>query len=119
MAKKNKTQDPYKMEMLDLWNEVGGVIKIDYYTVTMTITRELLQGLRDEGIKTDVMTCIMAGLLSAGKSKEEMWDYMVWAAANRAAPSVTFEAAEGEALNITDKENNPMVDALVQAISNQ
>lgn len=119
MAKKNKTQDPYKMEMLDLWNEVGGVMKIDYYTVTMTITRELLQGLRDEGIKTDVMTCIMAGLLSAGKSKEEMWDYMVRAAANSAAPSMTFEAAEGEALNITGKKNNPMVDMMVQAVSNQ
>jgi len=36
-----------------------------------------------------------------------------------AAPSVTFEAAEGEALNISGKENNPMVDALVQAIKNQ
>ena len=41
------------------------------------------------------------------------------AAAAGAAPSVTFEAAEDETLNITDKENNPMVDALVQAISNQ
>ena len=40
---------------------------------------------------------------------------MLW----ESAPNVTFEAAEGEALNITDKENNPMVDALVQAISNQ
>ena len=32
---------------------------------------------------------------------------------------VTFEAAEGEALNITDKENNPMVNQLVEAIENQ
>ena len=32
---------------------------------------------------------------------------------------VTFEAAEGEALNITGKENNPMVAQLVEAIENQ
>ena len=36
-----------------------------------------------------------------------------------AAPSVSFEAAEGEALNISSPEENPMVDALVQAVSNQ
>ena len=36
-----------------------------------------------------------------------------------AAPCVSFEAAEGEALNITSPEENPMVDALVQAIENQ
>ena len=119
MAKKNKTQDPYKMEMLDLWNEVGGVMKIDYYTVTMTITRELLQGLRDEGIKTDVMACIMSAFIGHGKNQEETLAFLEEAAAAGAAPSVTFEAAEGEALNITDKENNPMVDALVQAIENQ
>lgn len=115
---KRQNTDPFKVELLDVLNEVGGVMKIDYYTVTMTITRELLQGLRDEGIKTDVMTCIMAGLLSAGKSKEEMWDYMVRAAANRAAPSVTFEAPEGEALNIRSREENPMVNMLVKAINN-
>ena len=32
MAKKNKTQDPYKMELLDLWNEVGGQMVIEYHT---------------------------------------------------------------------------------------
>ena len=113
MAKKNKTQDPYKMELLDLWNEVGGQMVIKYHRATIKPDKGDLQQLRDKGFKTDVMACVM------WKSQEETLAFLEEAAAAGAAPSVTFEAAEGEALNITGKENNPMVNQLVEAIENQ
>ena len=53
------------------------------------------------------------------KDQDKVVAYLKEAADAGAAPSVTFEAAEGEALNITDKENNPMVNQLVEAIENQ
>jgi hypothetical protein len=119
MAKKNKTQDPYKMELLDLWNEVGGQMVIKYHIATIKPDKGDLQQLRDKGFKTDVMACIMSAFIGHGKSQEETLAFLQEAAAAGAAPSVTFEAAEGEALNITSPEENPMVDALVQAVSNQ
>lgn len=105
--------------MLDLLNEVGGTMTVEYHTSKLTLTKEQLQVLRDEGYETDVMTCVMIGLAASLKDEQKVIDYLKEAQAAGAAPSVTFEAAEGEALNITSKEENPMVDALVQAVENQ
>ena len=115
MAKKKQTVNPYEMEMLDLLNEVGGQMVIKYHTITLRPTKDKLQNIRKAGYPTDVMTCIMFGLAASFKDQKKVLAYIQEAEAAGAAPSVTFEAAEGEALNI----NNPMVDALVQAISNQ
>ena len=119
MAKKKQTVNPYEMEMLDLLNEVGGQMVIKYHTITLRPTKDKLQNIRKAGYPTDVMTCIMFGLAASFKDQDKVVAYLKEADAAGAAPSVTFEAAEGEALNITDKENNPMVDAMVQAISEQ
>ena len=119
MAKKKQTANPYEMEMLDLWNEVGGQMVIEYHTAKIKPAKEVLQALRDNDIKTHVMNCIMAGLVAGGLNQKDATEFIEQAFEAGAAPSVTFEAAEGEALNIADKENNPMVDALVQAIENQ
>lgn len=118
MAKKKKTQDPYEMELLDLWNEVGGQLIIKYHTATIKPDKGDLQQLREKGFKTDVMTCIIANV-GAHLGEEKALAFLTEADATGAAPSVTFEAAEGEGLNITGKEDNPMVDALVQAVENQ
>ena len=118
MAKKNKKQNPYEMELLDLWNEVGGQMIIKYHTATVKPDKGDLQQLRDKGFKTDVMTCIIANV-GAHLGEEKALAFLTEAAAARAAPSVSFEAAEGEALNISSPEENPMVDALVTAISEQ
>lgn len=111
--------NPYEMEMLDLLNEVGGTMTVEYHTSKITLTKEQLQVLRDEGYPTDVMTCVMMGLAASLKEEQKVIDYLQEAAAAGAAPSVSFEASEGEALNISSPEENPMVDALVTAISNQ
>ncbi len=118
MAKKNKTQDPYKMELLDLWNEVGGQMVIEYHTAKIKPAKEDLQQIRDKGFKTDVITVIIAEI-AAHCGQDETIAFIEKAEAAGAAPSVTFSAADGEALNITSKEDNPIVDALVTAISNQ
>lgn len=118
MAKK-QTINPYEVELLDLWNEVGGQMVIKYHIATVKPDKGDLQQLRDKGFKTDVMSCIMSSFIGHGKSREETLAFLEKAAAAGAAPSVTFEAAEGEALNITGKENNPMVAQLVEAIENQ
>lgn len=111
--------NPYEMEMLDLWNEVGGQMVIKYHRATIKPDKGDLQQLRDKGFKTDVMACIMSAFIGHGKSQEETLAFLEEAAAAGAAPSVTFEAKEGEALNIKSKEDNPMVDQLVQAINEQ
>ena len=114
-----QTTNPYEVELLDLWNEVGGQMVIKYHIATIKPDKGNLQQLRDNGFKTDVLTCVMSAFIGHGKSQEETLAFLEEAAAAGVAPSVTFEAAEGEALNITGKDNNPMVDAIVQAISEQ
>lgn len=112
-----KKTGPYKIELLDLWNEVGGQMVIKYHTATIKPDKNDLQKLRDNGFKTDVRTCIIVNI--GVHLKEKALAFLQEAHAAGAAPSVSFEAAEGQALNITDKENNPMVDAMVQAILEQ
>lgn len=118
MAKKKQTVNPYEMELLDLWNEVGGQLIIEYHTANIKPAKEDLQQMRDKGFNTDVMTCII-GTVGANLGEEKAMAFLQEAVAAGAAPSVSFEAAEGEALNITGKENNPMVNQLVEAIENQ
>ncbi len=118
MTKKKQTTDPFEVEMLDLWNEVGGQMVIKYHTATIKPDKGDLQQLRDKGFKTDIMTCIIANV-GAHLGEEKAMAFLQEAAAAGAAPSVTFEAAEGEVLNISSPEENPMVDQLVQAIENQ
>ena len=119
MAEKEEIQNPYEMELLDLWNEVGGQMVIKYHIATIKPAKEDLQQLRDKGFKTDIITCIISAFAGHGKSQEETMAFIEEADAAGAVPSVTFEAAEGEALNIKSREENPMVDMLVQAVSNQ
>jgi len=113
-----KGTNPYEMELLDLWNEVGGQMVIKYHRATIKPDKGDLQQLRDKGFKTDMITVIIAEI-AARCGQDETIAFIEKAEAAGAAPSVTFEAAEGEALNITSPEENPMVDALVQAIENQ
>ena len=117
MAKK-QTVNPYEMELLDLWNEVGGQMVIEYHTAKIKPAKEDLQQIRDKGFKTDVVTVIIAEI-AARHGQDETIAFIEKAEAAGAAPSVTFEAAEGEALNIRSREENPMVDMMVQAVSNQ
>lgn len=114
-----ETKNPYEVEMLDLWNEVGGQMVIEYHSATIKPDKGDLQQLRDKGFKTDVMTCIMSAFIGHGKSQEETLAFMEEAAAAGAAPSVTFEAPEGEALNVSSPEENPVMNQLVRAIENQ
>jgi len=118
MKKKKQTTNPYEVELLDLWNEVGGQMVIKYHIATIKPDKGDLQLLRDKGFKTDIMTCIIANV-GAHMGEEKAMAFLQEAAAAGAAPSVTFEAKEGEALNIKSKEDNPMVDQLVQAINEQ
>ena len=115
---KEQTVNPYEMELLDLWNEVGGQMVIEYHTAKIKPAKEDLQQIRDKGFKTDVMTVIIAEI-AARCGQDETIAFIEKAEAAGAAPSVTFEAAEGDALNIKSREENPMVDMMVQAVSNQ
>ncbi len=119
MNKKSQT-NPYEMELLDLWNEVGGQMVIKYHIATIKPDKGDLQQLRDKGFKTDVMACIMSAFIGHGKSQEETLTFLEEAEAAGAAPSITFEAPKGEHLNITgEPDDNPLVDQLVQAVENQ
>ncbi len=123
MAKKNtqrKNQNPWDMELLDLLNETGGTLTIKYHTASFTFTKEQLQTIRDNNIPTDVMTCVMFGLSYAKKDADEVEAYLMEALACGAAPTIEIEAEKGKGLNITgDREDNPMLDQLVQAVQNQ
>ena len=112
----NNNIDPFQIELLDVLNEVGGIMKIKYHTKILIIQKEGLQTLRNHGYSTDVMTCIVAGLAASGMKQQEITSFLKEADAVKSAPNVTFEAAEGEALNIKSREENPMVDMLLQAL---
>lgn len=108
--------NPYEIELADIAKEVNGDVVITYHTATIKFTWQQLQDMKERGLPTDVMSCIFAGLYYSGKSQEEMTKFVI--EAGNASPSVTFQALDGKALNITSKEANPMFDKLVQAFEN-
>ncbi len=114
-----KEISPYEIELLDLLNEVGGILKIEFNGITINLTKEQLQIMRDAGVKTDVMSCILAGMAYSGKTIEEAISFIEEGLEKGVAPKVSVEAADGEGLNISSPEENPIFDQLVQAASNQ
>ena len=112
----NKKQDPYNVQMADIANEVGGNMTIQYYTLDFTLTKEQLQDMKKNGLKTDVMSCIFAALIMNGMNEAEVKEYIEKANDAGAAPSVSFEAPDEGALNVTSPEENPELDKLVKAV---
>ena len=105
---KNKKQDPYNVQLADLANELGGNMAVEYYNVSFTLTKEHLQDMKDKGLRTDIMSCI--------KNEAEIKAFFEEAHQAGAAPSVTFEAPDDGALNVTSPEENPELDKLVKAM---
>ena len=118
MDMKEDKVNPYSVELLDVLEEVGGTMMIQYHTATITLTADRLRLLRDNGLKTDVTMCLMAGLMALCGGYEGAVAFVGAAEAAGARLSVTFEAPEGGSLNIRSREKNPMVDMLLQAVSN-
>lgn len=113
------SQDPYTVELADVAKEVGGDLTINYYTVELKISCEQLQLIKENGFPTDVMSCIMAGLLMNGKTEEEVKTFMQEASDANGHLSVSFDAPDGKGLNIKSKEDNPLIDVFVQTVENQ
>lgn len=65
------------------------------------------------------MSCIMAGLQMNGKTEEEVKAFMQEADEVHAHLSISFDAPDEKGLNIKSKEENPLMDILVQAVENQ
>ena len=113
---KNKKQDPYEVQLADLANEIGGNMAVTYHNVSFTLTKEQLQNMKDKGLRTDIMSCIMAALIMNGKNEAEIKAFLEEAHQAGAAPSVTFEAPGDGALNVTSPEDNPELDKLIKAM---
>ena len=89
---------------------------VEYYNVSFTLTKEQLLDMKNKGLRTDIMSCIMAALIMNGKNEAEIKAFFEEAHQAGAAPSVTFEAPDDGALNVTSPEENPELDKLVKAM---
>ena len=118
-ARSDMKVDPYKVEMADVAKELGGNLVIKYHTATISLTCEQLQTIKENGFPTDIMFCVMAGFMMSGKTEEETMAFLKEADEAKAGVSVSFDAPDGSALNVKSKEENPMMDLLVQAVEDQ
>lgn len=110
------TKDPYKVELADVALEVGANIVINYHKATIKFTNAQLQLMKSNNVPTDVFSCVMAGFLMSGKTEEELNAFLKEAHDANGELSVSFEGPDGCALNVKSKEENPMLDLLVQTI---
>lgn len=111
-----ETKHPLEMEMLDVVNEIGGVLVINYHNATIRLDQPLLEKIREGGYKTDVMTCITFAFAYSGRNKEEILTFFQEAQEAGAQLSVSFEAPEGGALNLTSAEKAPTLDAMIHGM---
>ena len=112
----SKNTNSYDVEMADLAKEIGGNLQIEYHTIKLSITCEQFQTIKENGFPTDVMSCIMVGLLMNGKTEDEVKAFMQEADEAHAHLSISFDAPDEKGLNIKSKEENPLMDILVQAV---
>ena len=96
----SKNRNPYDVEMADLAKEIGGNLSIKYHTIKLSITCEQLQTIKENGFPTDVMSCVMAGLLMNGKTEEEVKAFMQEADEAHAHLSISFDAPDEKGLNL-------------------
>lgn len=108
-------QDPYEIELADVAKEIGGNLVITFHTMEVRLTCEQLQELKAAGNKTTIMNCVFARLVQSGMTDEEIKAFIKEADEDRGEVSVAFEAPDDGALNIKSKNENPMLDQMVQA----
>ena len=80
--------------------EFGGNLSIEYHTIKLSITCEQLQTIKENGFPTDVMSCVMVGLLMNGKTEEEVKAFMQEADEAHAHLSISFDAPDEKGLNL-------------------
>ncbi len=112
----NKEQNPYNVQLADIANEVGGDMTIKYHTLNFTLTKDQLLDLKNKGLSTDVMSCVVIAMMMKGMSEPEVKKFIEEASNAEAEPSVTFEASNDGGLNITSPEDNPELDKLIKTI---
>jgi len=108
-------QDPYEIQLADVAKEIGANVIIEFHTAEIRMTCEQLQEMKAKGYKTDIMSCVFCSLLASGKTDDEVRAFIDEANEAQGHVSVAFEAPDDGALNIKSKEENPMLDQLVQA----
>ena len=96
----SKNTSPDDVEMADLAKEIGGNLSIEYHTIKLSITCGQLQTIKENGFPTDVMSCVMAGLLMNGKTEEEVKAFMQEADDAHAHLSISFDAPDEKGLNL-------------------
>ena len=107
-------KNPYEIELADVAEETGGDLVINYYNTEMKLPLELLRMMKEVGCPTDVMSCVVAGLTSSGRTDQEIEAFLNEAEQADGHLSVSFVGRDGNGLNIKSKEENPLVDQLVQ-----
>lgn len=113
----NNSNNPYDIEIGPIAKEIGAIVRIQYHTATIEMTTQQLDFLAENGLKTDIMSCIMAAfVVFGGKDEEELMTFLEEAAKAKAAPNLTFEAPEGGELKVSDPECNPELDKMVRAV---
>lgn len=106
------------IELLDIVKEIKADLVIEYYTAKISLKEEDLQMMRDNGLSTNVKSCIQAGFILAGKTLDEIKSFMREARQNKGGLSIEFVAPEGGIIDIKSKEDNPKLDQLIQLIEN-
>ena len=106
--------DVYKIEMLDIVKEIKAYMVINYHTAQITLYEEDLELMKKNGLPTNVMSCVYAGFIFAGKSMEDIQTYMEDAEKCNAGLSVEFIAPDGQAIDIKSELDNPKFNQLVQ-----
>ncbi|MGM9759393.1 MAG: hypothetical protein ACI30I_04660 [Parabacteroides sp.] len=109
------TTDPNEIELADVAKEIGANVIIRVNDETIRLTNEQLQYFKSQGLPTTTSDCLMAGLILAGKSYEEIQAIMTNTDGPNQKIGVAFEAADGKCLNVTSPEQNPLLDQLMQA----
>lgn len=93
-----KPHDPSEIELLDVWNDTGGKMKIKYAGITIEPQKEALEQMRAHGAKTSIVYILCYAF--AAYFGEDAEDFLRRADAAGCRPTVIFEAQEDGSLNV-------------------
>lgn len=115
-----KASDIFELELADLAKEVNGNIVLSFGDAEVKVTLEQLTAYKEAGISTTFPIIFGAALMMSGYSEDEITEFYAEQNALGGGPQIALEAIdENTPLNLTRKEDNPLVNMIVEAFVRQ
>lgn len=105
----------FKFQMAEIAKEINAKVVIEFHNITETFTQETFDEMIENGMKTDIFSCVVYALSKSGKTEKDIEAFLKEAEEAHHGVRILFETVDGSKLDITSPEDKPKLAELVRA----